>query len=115
MFSHVFQCSQGRCITLAAGAVSSFTARRGERLRCLGGRVLLSQFNVAEDFELRAGAEIVVRTDGLVVIEAIEASVIASVAGEKDLQQLIQVALPLQRGSNLLRRHFKQFLALRRQ
>jgi hypothetical protein len=112
MFRHVFHCSQGRCVALAANAVFSFTARRGERLRCLGGRVLLSQFNVAKDFDLRAGAELVVETDGLVVIEAVEAAVLVSVGGEKNLQQLVQITLPLQRWANLLGRHFQQFLAL---
>lgn len=112
MFRHVFHCRQGRCIALAAGTVFSFTARRGERLRCLGGRVLLSQLNVAEDFDLHAGTEIVVQTNGLVVLEAVQASVLTSVVGEKNLQQLVQIALPLQRWPDVLRGHLKQLLAL---
>ena len=78
MFRHVFHAPQGQRIALAAGAVFSYTAIAGERLRCEGGRVLLSQFNVAEDFDLGRGMEVTIRTHGLVVIEAIEATVVAA-------------------------------------
>lgn len=116
MFRHVF-CSAGtRCIALAAGAVFSFTARRGERIVCRGGCVLLSQFDVAEDFTLRRDGSLVVKTHGLVVIEAVQPSVLQldSVAQEY-LQQLIQIALAAQRRAHVLGRHLQQFLALRRQ
>ena len=77
MFRHVFRSGSDRCIALAAGAVHSFTARRGERIVCRGGRILLSQFDVADDFDLSTGTDIVVHKHGLVVVEAIEPSVIA--------------------------------------
>ena len=77
MFRHIFHSGSSRYIALAAGAVHSFTARCGERIVCRGGCVLLSQFNVNEDFELFAGTDVIVHKHGLVVIEAIEASVIA--------------------------------------
>ena len=112
MFRHVFHCHQGRRIALAPGAVFSYTALAGERLRCEGGRVLLSQFNVAEDFDLGRGMEVTIRTHGLVVIEAIEATVISLVGREKNLQQAIKVALTAQRRAHVVRRYFKQVLAL---
>jgi hypothetical protein len=117
MFRHIFHCSHGRCIALAAGTVFSFTARAGEQLHCRGGRVLLTQFNVDEDFDLATGTEIVIQKHGLVVIEAIEASVLAleSIAGQEPLQQAIQVALPAQRRTDAVWGHFKQFFALSRQ
>ena len=116
MFRHVFHCSQGRCIVLAAGAVYSFTARRGERIVCRGGCVLLSQFDVADDFTLCGSDAIAVQTHGLVVIEAVEASVLEvdSVAQEY-LQQLVQIALAAQRRAHVLGRYFQQLFALRRQ
>ena len=112
MFRHVFHCHQGCRIALAAGAVFSYTALAGERLRCEGGRVLLSQFNVAEDFDLGRGMEVTIRTHGLVVIEAIEATVISLIGREKNLQQAIKVALAAQRRAHVVRRYFKQVLAL---
>jgi hypothetical protein len=117
MFRHVFPCPQGRCLALAAGAVFSFTARRGERVHCRGGRILLSQFKVVEDFDLAGGDAVVVQRQGMVVIEAVEASVLMLESGvaEKYLQQLVQVALAAQRRAHMLRRHFQQLLTLRRQ
>lgn len=116
MFRHVFRSGSARCIALSPGAVHSFTARRGERIVCRGGCVLLSQFDVVEDFTLRRGGALVMQTHGLVVIEAIEASVLQldSVAQEY-LQQLVQIALAAQRRAHMLGRHFQQLLALRRQ
>jgi hypothetical protein len=117
MFRHVFHCSHGRCIALATGTVFSYTARAGERLRCRGGRILLTQFDVDEDFDLGSGAEIVIQKQGLVVIEAIEATVLArdSVAGQKHLQQAVQIALAAQRRTYAVWCHFKQLFALSRQ
>jgi hypothetical protein len=117
MFRHVFHCPQGRCVALAAGTVFSFTAHRGERIACRGGRVLLTQFGIEDDFDLRPGETIDVRTHGLVVIEAIDASVLLleSVGGQKYLQQTIQVALAARRRAHVFGRHFQQFFALRRQ
>lgn len=120
MFRHVFHsshCPQGRCIALTRGAVHSFTARRGERIVCRGGRILLSQFDVAEDFDLQRGDTVVIQKHGMVVIEAVEASVLAleSVSGEKHLQQLIQIALAAQGRAHMLGRYLQQILALRRQ
>lgn len=117
MFRHIFHCPQGRCIALAAGAVFSFTARRGERICCRGGRILLSQFDIAEDFDLGTDDAVVVQKSGRVVIEAVDASVLMleSVFAEKYLQQLVQVALAAQRRAHMLGRHFQQILTLRRQ
>lgn len=117
MFRYVFPCAQGRCLALAAGAVFSFTARRGEHIRCRGGRILLSQFAVAEDFDLGRGDVLVIQKSGLLVIEAVEASVLMleSDVAEKYLQQLVQIALTAQRRAHVLRRHFQQILTLRRQ
>jgi len=117
MFRHVFHSGNSRYIALAAGAVHSFTARRGERIVCRGGCVLLSQFNVNEDFELYRGDALVIRTQGLVVVEAIEASVLSleSVAGEKNLQQAIQVTLAALRRTHVIGRYFQQLFTLRRQ
>lgn len=76
MFRHVFHSRSGLSIALAAGAVHSYTARPGEHVICHSGRIWLTQFDVTEDFDLRAGMEIEVRTHGLIVLEAVEASVI---------------------------------------
>lgn len=117
MFRYVFPCAQGRCLALAAGAVFSFTARRGEHIRCRGGRILLSQFDLAEDFDVGSGELLVIHKSGRVVIEAVETSVLMLESGvaEKYLQQLVQVALAAQRRAHMLRRHFQQILTLRRQ
>ena len=72
----------------------------------------MSQFNVAEDFDLGRGMEVTIRTHGLGVIEAIEATVISLVGREKNLQQAIKVALTAQRRAHVVRRYFKQVLAL---
>jgi hypothetical protein len=78
--------------------------------------VLLTQFNVAEDFELHSGSEIIVQKHGLVVLEAVEASVLeVSVAGQKYLQQTIQVTLPTQSRTHMFGRYLQQLFALRRQ
>lgn len=116
MFRNIFSSPQGRRIALAPGAVFSYTACAGERLRCEGGRALLSQYNVQEDFDLARGKEVAIRTHGLVVIEAIEASVLTlgSVAGQEYLQKAIQVALPAQRWLDVVWRHFKQRFTLSR-
>ena len=81
-----------------------------------GGCVLLSQFDVADDFTLRRNTSITVQTHGLVVIEAIEASVLEvdSVAQEY-LQQLVQITLAAQRRAHVLGRHLQQIFTLRRQ
>lgn len=117
MFRHVFRSGSGHCIALAAGTVHSFTARRGERIVCRGGRILLSQFDVAEDFELRRGDALIISKHGMVVLEAIEASVLSleSVAGEKNLQQTIQIALAALRRTQVIGRYFQQIFTLRRQ
>ena len=116
MFRHVFRNGSARCIVLAAGAVHSFTARRGERIVCRGGCVLLSQFDVTDDFTLCRNTSITVQTHGLVVIEAVEASVLEvdSVAQEY-LQQLVQITLAAQRRAHVLGRHLQQIFTLRRQ
>lgn len=115
MLRHIFHSPQGQRIALAPGAVFSYTARAGERLRCEGGRVLLSQFKVNEDFDLGRGKEIEIRTHGLVVIEAVEATVICLVGREKNLQQAIQIALAAQRRAHMVGRYFQQLFTLRRQ
>lgn len=115
MFRHVFHCPQGRCIALTAGAVFSFTAQRSERIACRGGRVLLTQYCVAEDFDLSGGQSLLVQTHGLVVIEAIEASVLVldSVAGQKYLQQLVEIALAARRRAQVFGRYLQQIFTLR--
>ena len=117
MFRHVFRSGSDRCIALTTGAVHSFTARRGERIVCRGGCILLSQFDESEDFELRRGDALVIRKHGLVVLEAIEASVLSieSVAGEKRLQQAIQIALAAKRRAYMIGPYFQQLFTLRRQ
>lgn len=123
MFRHVFQHPQGCAVALVAGAVFSFTARCGEGIVCRGGCVLLTQYGVAEDFELRGGASLRVQTHGLVVVEAIEASGLmlttaprsGSVAGQEYLQQLVQIALAARRRAQVFGRDFQQFFALRRE
>ena len=117
MFRHVFRSGSDRCIALAAGAVHSFTARRGERIVCRGGRILLSQFDVSDDFELHRGDALIISKHGLVVLETIEASVLSleSVAGEKSLQQAIQIALAAKRRAYMIGRYFQQIFTLRRQ
>lgn len=115
MLRHVFSSPLGQRVALAPGAVFSYTARAGERLRCEGGRVLLSQFKVADDFDLGRGGEIEIRTHGLVVIEAIEAAVVCLVGREKNLQQAVEIALAAQGRAHVFRRYFQQLLALRRQ
>lgn len=112
MFRHVFHSPQGQRIALAPGAVFSYTACAGERLRCEGGRVLLSQFNVDEDFDLGRGKEAEIRTHGLVVIEAIEAAVVCLVGREKNLQQAVEIALAAQRRAHVIRRYLEQLFAL---
>ena len=112
MLRHVFHSPQGQRIALARGAVFSYTARAGERLRCEGGRVLLSQFKVNEDFDLGRGREVEIRTHGLVVIEAVEATVVSLIRREKDLQQTVEVALAAQRRAHVIRRYLQQLLAL---
>ena len=112
MFRHVFHAPQGQRIALAPAAVFSYTATAGERLRCEGGRVLLSQFNVAEDFDLGRGMEVEIRSHGLVVIEAVEATVVCLIGREKNLQQAVEVALTAQRRAHMFRRYLKQILAL---
>lgn len=115
MLHHVFFSSLGQRVALAPGAVFSYTARAGERLRCEGGRILLSQFRVEEDFDVGRDEEIKIRTHGLVVIEAIEATVICLLGREENLQQAIEVTLAAQRRTHVFRRYFQQLLALRRQ
>ena len=117
MFRHVFRSGSDRCIAIAAGAVHSFTARRGERIVCRGGCILLSQFDVSDDFELHRGDALIISKHGLVVLEAIEASVLSleSVAGEENLQQAIQVALAAKRRAYMISRYFQQLFTLRRQ
>lgn len=123
MFRHVFHHAQGCAVALAADAVFALTARRGEGIVCRGGRVLLTQYGVHEDFDLRGGESLRVQTYGLVVVEAIEASVLilttaprsGSVAGQEYLQQLIQVALAARRRAQVFGRHCQQFLTLRRE
>lgn len=115
MLRHVFSSSLGQRVALAPGAVFSYTARAGERLRCEGGRVLLSQFKVADDFDLGRDEEIKIRTHGLVVIEAIEAAVVCLVGREKNLQQAVEIALAAQGRAHVFRRYFQQLLTLRRQ
>jgi hypothetical protein len=93
MFSHIFQSPQGQRIALAPGAVFSYTARAGERLRCEGGRALLSQFRVDEDFDLGRGMEVTIRTHGLVVIEAIDPAVLTiarQMSAASDLRRYVR-------------------------
>lgn len=115
MLRHTFLSPQGQRVALAPGAVFSYTARAGERLRCEGGRILLSQFKVDEDLDLGRGQVIEIRTHGLVVIEAIDAAVICLSGREKYLQQTIEVALAAQGRTHVFRRYFQQLLALCRQ
>ena len=115
MLRHAFHCPQARRVALAAGSVFSYTARAGERLHCEGGRVLLSQFKMAEDFDLGRGMADEIRTHGLVVIEAVEASVVCLVRREKNLQQAVEVTLTAQGRAHVFRRYFQQLLALGRE
>lgn len=115
MFAHAFHRDRRRCLALTPGTVLSIRGRLGEGVLCQGGRILLSQCNVLEDFDLRSGMRIAIQTPGRIVIEAIEPSVVCLVVAEKELHQSVQVALSAQGGAHMLGRYFKQILTLCRQ
>ncbi len=57
---------------LARGELLGLPGRSGARLRILCGRVLVTQTGVAEDFDLAAGAVLLLPVTGKLVVEALD-------------------------------------------